>query len=121
MNKSYQLKKVRNSSYEYICFSTDYSRMEEYLNDVELDLRKKSASGTVLFDLLLSNGISSTRYLSIFFNGNEFDIQTIKVVSVTDELKDSSLKFYASKNDLLQYSVLTKTQQYLIKHKLIVW
>ncbi len=119
MSKSYRLKKISDREFEYIIFSVDYSRIEDYLSELSQELSGKMRSGAVVFDLLLSNGLSSDRYVSAYFDGRIFHRNTIKPVdSVDDKIKKLSSNFYLRKPEILENGILTRAQKFLLKRQL---
>ena len=121
MNKLYNIKKISNTDFQYIIFSVDYHRVEDYISELSNELSRKSCKGMVIFDLLLSNGLNSDRYLKVLFDGNHFLFQTMETIDRVDkEIEKISTKFYKCKIEYLENSVLTRTQKFLIKKQLTI-
>jgi hypothetical protein len=118
LEKAFEIGSLNKRKKQAIVYSTNYLRMEEYMNEVALFLKEKSFRGKVIFDLLLSNGNSFNRFIEVFFNGDNFDSKTIKVINnIDDNIINKSLDFYNSHLSLLENSVLSKAQKFLIKKK----
>ena len=121
MNKQYNLKKISDPECQYIIFSVDYHRIEDYISDLSKELSRKSYSGTVMFDLLLSNGMNSDRYVKASFDGSKFLLKTMVTVDNVDErIRTLSLKFYQKKPEYLENSILSRAQKFLIRRKLAI-
>ncbi|WP_027716484.1 type II toxin-antitoxin system RnlB family antitoxin [Desulfuromonas sp. TF] len=119
MSKAYNLKKISDPECKYIVFSIDYHRIEDYITDLAKELTSKSFSGLVIFDLLLSNGLSSDRYVKAHFDGNKFLLQTMQPLDkVDDKIVKLSSNFYIKKPEYLERSILSRTQKFLIRREL---
>ena len=57
------------SDYNYVVLATSYINPIDELENIEEELKAKEYSGKVLFDLLLCNGMNSSRFVEIKFNG----------------------------------------------------
>jgi hypothetical protein len=119
MKNQYQLTAFNGEPYQYVSFSVDYSRPEEYLSDVAKELARKKFEGYVLFDLLLCNGLNSQRYVKSYFDGNTFQRDSFVTLSdkeLDDSVKQFTFKFYSSKNELLENNnMLSKAQKFLVR------
>ncbi len=116
MSKKYRIRKLDLPVYGYIVCSVDYSRPDEYLQEVERDLAKREYSGAVLFDLMLCNGLGSNRFVSMPFDGNDFDGRGVTTLPTVDnKVMKRQMEFYRNHPALLSQSVLTRAQQYQIK------
>ncbi len=117
--KKYKLETVNGNKFKYVSFSVDYSRPEEYLADIERELSRKKFEGSILFDLLLCNGFNSQRYVTSYFDGKNFQLESFSELGDTDldnDIKQFTFKFYASKNELLEQSnLLSKAQKFLVR------
>ncbi|MEK5428290.1 type II toxin-antitoxin system RnlB family antitoxin [Cytobacillus sp. FSL R7-0680] len=112
--KNYEIHKL-NNEYPYIVFSTSYINPLEEIEDIEKELNSQF-QGKVLFDLLLSNGLTSNRFLEAEFDGRKFQYSSIKpVMNLDDLIKNESIHFYRENHDLLQNSVLPNAHKFLIK------
>ncbi|MCK4260793.1 MAG: type II toxin-antitoxin system RnlB family antitoxin [Halanaerobiales bacterium] len=113
--EKFALKKVCNSKYSYLILSTSYLNPLNYMNEIESCLNDKYEGG-ILFDLLLSTGNSSNRFLEGFFDGVQFDLNSFKIVKLEDEeIKRESLRFFQENIWMLDNSVLTNINKFLIK------
>lgn len=62
----------------------DSSRPDEHYEAIALDLRNRGVRGTVIFDLLLSNGAGTRRFFAFPFDGEKFDFRCIERLAVPD-------------------------------------
>jgi Antitoxin to bacterial toxin RNase LS or RnlA len=114
--KNYHIQEVNLNEYKYIVFSCSYVNPTEELNQIEQELH--GYCGKVLFDLLLSNGFNSNRYVEAIYNGKEF--VSFKVIENIDpQIKEISGHFYRSHLEYLDNSVLSNAQKFLIKRRKI--
>ncbi len=116
MNKPYHISDYFHSLKSHLVFSTSYLSLENYIVDLTQYFRKAKYKGDVIIDLLLSNGKSQNRYIQIYFDGQNFDIA--KSIKPNKELREKSLSYYANNSELLENSVLNKSQVYLIKKRI---
>jgi hypothetical protein len=118
MNKRYNLKKISGTECQYMIFSVDYHRIEDYISDLSTELSRKSYKGLVMFDLLLSNGMNQDRYVKAVFDGKKFLLQTMETVDTVDEkIKKVSSTFYQRKPEYLENSILSRAQKFLIRRQ----
>nr|WP_172635717.1 type II toxin-antitoxin system RnlB family antitoxin [Desulfobacter postgatei] len=90
----------------------------EWVEELEACLMKEEYVGNILLDLLLSNGYDRDRFYEIFFDGKKLNFQTLlNVTKVSEELKQVSGEYYSRNSEILDNSVLTKPQRFLIKKK----
>jgi hypothetical protein len=113
--KTYELQKIPDSSYPYIVLSTSYRNPLEEISTIENEL-KNNFQGRVIFDLLLSNGCSSNRFLEAEFDGKHFKYTSFKPVDCVDEIiKDIVSSFYQNNMDYVNESVLPNAYKFLVK------
>ncbi|WP_171051004.1 type II toxin-antitoxin system RnlB family antitoxin [Bacillus sp. BHET2] len=113
--KNYEIHKdYEVEGYPCVVFSTSFISPIEELEDIEGELNAQF-QGKVLFDLLLSNGVSSNRFLEAEFNGNTFDYTSFKPLNVDVKLKIKVLEFYKKHVNYLENSILPRSYQYLLK------
>jgi hypothetical protein len=77
--------------------------------------------GKILFDLLLSHGNNPDRFYEASFDGekiNEDSLRSAKSVSKT--IKKLSMGFYREQNQLLENSILSSAQKFLIKRDRLI-
>ena len=98
----YQIERV--STYTIIVFSMTYMNPISYLPTIEKDLGELDFSGKIIFDLLLSNGNSSNRFVEANVNKAKIDRRSMKVI------RDSSL----------DASFIKKTREFYKFHRSIL-
>ena len=97
MVKNYRIRKINSSEYHFIVFSLNYNNPVDSLNSIGAELTKKNYTGKIIFDLLLSNGNTSNRYIEAYFDSAKFDFRSFKVLKkVAKDIKKISLDFYLS-------------------------
>ena len=103
------------SDYKYVILATSYENPIEELENIEDELEAKEYSGKVLFDLLLCNGMNSSRFVEIKFNGECFDLSSsITIKNPNNSIKEDIHQYFKDKPALLENSVLPKAQRYII-------
>jgi len=104
-----------------VVFSISEYNPTDYISKIEQDLLQKSYSGNVVFDLLLANGNNFNRYLKAYFNGNEFNNDSYKIIDEPQhQLKKKSLDFYQKNIALLENSILSKPIKFMIKKGYVI-
>lgn len=113
MNKSYCIKKMNENN--IWIFATDISRIHDYINDLEFELKQNDIVGDILFDLLLSNGLSNS-FFCAYFDGDKFNISSFKNIKEIDfETLCFINKYHSNNLELIDKSALTKTQKFLFR------
>ena len=103
------------SDYKYVILATSYENPIDELENIEDELEAKKYSGKVLFDLLLCNGMNSSRFVEIKFNGECFDLSSsITIKNPNNSIKEDIHQYFKDKPALLENSVLPKAQRYII-------
>jgi hypothetical protein len=96
------------------------SRITEVLNDVETTIKKKKYFGTVIFDLLLSNGLNN-RFFEIPFENERFSINKIKKVEQpNNKLISKANKYYLENVNFINDAIITRIEKSNIKMSLKV-
>lgn len=108
-----------NKDYKYVVFATSYENPIDELDEIENELLEKKYSGEVLFDLLLCNGMNSSRYMEMYFDGEYFEISTSKSLNKpSDSIEKYIYEYLKERPILIERSVLPRAQQYLLKRGL---
>ena len=103
------------SDYKYVILATSYENPMDELENIEDELGAKEYSGKVLFDLLLCNGMNSSRFVEIEFNGKCFDLSSsITIKNLNNSIKEGIHQYLKDKPTLLENSVLPEAQRYII-------
>jgi hypothetical protein len=113
----YQIEKF--SDKVVIVFSTTYVNPISYLPKIEEDLRNNIFTGKVIFDLLLSNGYSSNRFIEVNINNSKIDRSSMKVIesyTIEKDFLDKTHEFYRSHPHLLENNfILLDEEKNLIR------
>lgn len=120
MLKRYELLHA-NDTYKYVVLATSYVSPLGSLPEIEELLRYEDYRGPVLFDLLMSNGFSSNRYLELIFDGNQFDRINVSIIdSIFISLKEIIYEHYYNNVDYINNSSLPEAQKYILKNGLLI-
>ncbi|ADQ45555.1 hypothetical protein Calkro_0662 [Caldicellulosiruptor kronotskyensis 2002] len=111
------IKEVYNTEYKVMVIVLDSVFLTEILDEIERELEYLKVKGNVLIDTLLFNGNNDERFISIYFDGQKFDLGSYKIVKFK---KDSSFRRITSdylrvNKEILEYSILNDFQRKLIK------
>ncbi|MFJ5717291.1 type II toxin-antitoxin system RnlB family antitoxin [Neobacillus sp. NPDC093127] len=113
--KNYEIQKLNYDDYPFVIYSTSYVNPIEDIDHIEEEL-KLLFKGKVIFDLLLSNGASSNRFVEAEFDGDKFNYNSFKALPEIDNcIAKLSSDFYRRHSDLLENSILPNAHQFLIK------
>lgn len=116
--KNYEIQKLNTiEDYSYVIYSTSHVNPVKELKNIAEDLKSHfKVKGKVLFDLLLSNGVSSNRFMEAEFDGIAFNRTSFKTLqSVNKVIKEESSEFYQKNLEFVENSVLPNAHQFLIK------
>ena len=121
MNIYYKIFETKLKSYTHIIFSLSYINPIDQKEAIEEDLKKKRVKGEILFDLLLSHGNNPDRFYEAYFDGEKINKNGLRTVkSIPKTIKKISLEFYHKQGQILECSVLSKAQKFLIKRKQLI-
>lgn len=110
--KNYKINYLNDNT--AIVFSINYISPTNQLDRITEEFNKNNFKGTVIFDLLLNNRYGSQRLFEGSFDSKFKEFKDISI-SLESSLITILNKFYADNIDLLEYSVLSETEKYLIK------
>lgn len=83
---------------------TNLDRLISYLQAIKF-------SGSVVFDLLYTNGLAYNRFVEINFDGTAFDRQSLNIIEHIDyNLKNEQDNFFRSAPDILVGTVLSEAE-----------
>jgi len=114
---NYHLRLIKK---EMVISSTCYLSPLQELLELSGVLKEKQYFGEVLFDLLCVNGNTQNRFISMFFNGENFDYKSTKLpVNLSKSIMSSQDAFYQKHSTFIINSVLSTTEQkgYIIPKK----
>ena len=107
MSKPYSLSPLELGPYAYISFSLTSERLDDYYSDLEVELKRLDVKGKILLDLLSSNGVNTQRFVSIYFNGSKFNLESLEnITNVGEAIETRSYSFY--KNHIVQFALYCK-------------
>lgn len=117
------------NNYELIAFqsdqrklvlSTSYASPLSSVFIISDELAKQNYKGEVLFDLLLSNGFTPNRFLSMQFDGTKLLPQTTKKIEgIPEKLLKEIYAFYYEHTEYVEQSSLPDVQKHLLKNNKI--
>ncbi len=98
--KLFEISELQNGNYRFAIFATCGINPLSEICEIEKDLEKFKSSFNVLFDLFLSNGNSSNRFISAYFDGTHLCQQSFKLVkSLPNNFKKVANTFYKSQKE----------------------
>lgn len=114
--KEFQLL-LTNLEYEYILVGTSFRHPLHFVNDAKKFLQENNFQGFVLIDALTSKGFASNRFMTVYFNGEKFDVINSEVTTdVSKELSDLLYEFYRDNYSLIENNqILSKPQKFLLR------
>ncbi|MCP1136296.1 type II toxin-antitoxin system RnlB family antitoxin [Paenibacillus polysaccharolyticus] len=120
----FELQKINQPSvYSFLILSTSYFNPLDDLDQLEEELRVSLGEnflGKILFDLLLTNGNSSNRFIEATFEGNAFDQSSFKVPSNVDlKIKKLSSSYYSNNELFINSVVVSDSFKFLLKKGLV--
>lgn len=119
VKNKYILQKIENNEFGFLALSIDYSRLDEYIYDIEKELKINKYKGKVVFDLLANNGIND-RFYFCFFDGKKIVLNTLSAINeLNSDIEKISSNFYLSHFDIISNSYISKQSKFIIKKKLL--
>lgn len=115
-SKNFALYDSPDERHVFVCFSLDSTRPENYLEQLESELQKRSRPGLVLLDLFASNGASSRRFFEVSFDGKTLQWLNARIAK-SDDINSATLdycrRFYSKrKTDMQRRGILSKPSLY---------
>ena len=110
---NYKIVEINNENYKAIIFAQSYETPLLYLDEISSELKEHGMSNcNIVFDMLLSSGNTSQRYVEAMFDGEQFIKTTIKHIPIDKKntLRTISLNFFKSNSSILQSSILNSLQ-----------
>lgn len=110
---NYKILKINNENYKAIIFAQSYETPLLYLDEISSELKDLGISDcNIVFDMLLSSGNTSQRYVEAMFDGEQFIKTTIQHIPIDkkNSLRTISLNFFKSNSSILQSSILNSLQ-----------
>ena len=112
--KNYEIISVANRHVRWIVIATSYISPISRLDDLARDIHQ--ASGVVLFDLILINGLEDNRYISAELKDGSFVRKSFKKEKVvSDDLRDISRTYFKEHPDTVDEGTISRTLKQRIK------
>lgn len=85
-------------------------RDDKFINE---KLKKLSYIGEVYIDMLLTKGASSSRFIECFFNGNNFETHSARIIDIDSNkhFKDIEKEFCSKYSALIENSILSYSEK----------
>ncbi|CEQ21547.1 Uncharacterised protein [[Clostridium] sordellii] len=119
----YKILEINDENYKAIVFAQSYETPLLYLDEISLKLKKQGVYNcNIVFDMLLSMGNTSERYVEATFDGEKILENTIKHIDIDkkNNLRKLSLDFFKSNNDILKNSILNSLQIKMINKGIVI-
>jgi len=96
---------IKRGNYMFVQ-SVNYNNPINNLNEVASELIKSNFEGNVIFDLLLANGNSSTRFLKSNFVNRKFEMTSFQKTIISQSTRKEIIIYYKIHKSYLRDSVL---------------
>lgn len=113
--KRFEIRQKLDDKGTCVIFSVNYRSPLEFIEEIEQELRSTPLCQKVVFDLLLSNGMTSNRYFEASFNGKKLE-NIRKCTAVDNDIKEVSHHFYQQNSSLLNNGILVNQQKFIIRN-----
>lgn len=118
--KRYQLLNLKCDT-RIVVIATSYVSPLTEIYSIAHELKSINYKGEIIFDLVLSNGFASNRFLKMSFNGEQLDVKNVEILSklksgILDEL---SLFFYHNPQ-YVRASSLSESQKEVLLDKFLL-
>ncbi len=120
--KTYYIVETNNNEANYKCLiiATSYVcplDSFEQKKQLENELQERNLQGSVLFDLLLCNGLAHNRFVAFDFKDNSLDTFNDTVVTNVDDMyKEISCRYFRENPLILEKGILPEAQMFLLKN-----
>lgn len=89
--------------------SINYNNPINDLNEISKKLACTNYEGEVVFDLLLTNGNSSGRFLISVFINRKFEMRSFKKTIISKNIRKEIIIYYKNNQNFLSNSILSRT------------
>lgn len=104
-----------------VVIATSYVSPLSEVYSIGSELKSTGYIGEILFDLVLSNGFSSNRFLKTNFDGEQLNIGKVEVVSKLEgNILDEVYVFFYQNPQYVKASSLPEPQKYVLLNKVLV-
>lgn len=100
-----------------VVFPTSYAELADLISDVEKELSLSSVyfQVVVVFDLLLTHGLSSSRFIGIPYVNLKLDVSNAVVLMERSDIVDISWMFYGKRKMLIDNMPLSRVEKFKIR------
>ncbi|MCW4359529.1 type II toxin-antitoxin system RnlB family antitoxin [Bacillus altitudinis] len=118
--KRYHILDLKSDSRKVV-IATSYVSPLSQVYAIAHELKSNGYKGEVIFDLLLSNGFSSNRFLKTDFDGEQLNIGKIEVLSkLKNDILDQLYVFFYEHPQYVKASSLPEPQKYVLLNRALV-
>lgn len=118
--KRYDTLNLKSDSRMAIVATSYVSPLSE-ISFIGHELKSIGYKGEVIFDLVLSNGFSSNRFLKANFDGENIDVNKIEVLpALKCDVLDELHTFFYEHPQYVNASSLPEPQKYILLNKVLV-
>lgn len=118
--KRYHIINLDSDSRKVVVATSYVSPLSE-IASISDELREISYKGDVIFDLLLSNGFSSNRFLRISFNGEILEHSGIEILTQMESNILNEIYTFLSENPhYIKASSLPEPQKYALLNNVLI-
>lgn len=118
--KRYQILELKSDSRKVVV-ATSYVSPLSQLYAIAYELKSKGYKGEVIFDLVLSNGFASNRFLKTDFDGEHLNIGKIEVLAkLKSSILDELYTFFYEHPQYVKASSLPEPQKYVLLNRVLV-
>ncbi|WP_017756795.1 type II toxin-antitoxin system RnlB family antitoxin [Calidifontibacillus oryziterrae] len=118
--KRYHILDLKSDTRKVVIATSYVSPLSE-IYAISYELKSMNYKGEVIFDLVLSNGFSSNRFLKTNFDGEKLNIGEIKVLtSLKSNILDEIYVFFSENPQYVLASSLPEPQKYVLLNKNLV-
>ncbi|MCR1834290.1 type II toxin-antitoxin system RnlB family antitoxin [Oceanobacillus caeni] len=117
--KRYHILDLKSDSCKVVV-ATSYVSPLSQVYAIALELKSIGYQGDVIFDLVLSNGFSSNRFLRTDFDGEQLNISKIEVLpKLKSNILDELYVFFYEHPQYVKASSLPEPQKYVLLNKVL--
>lgn len=118
--KRYHILDLYSDSRKVVMATSYVSPLSEVFS-ISDELREINYKGEVIFELVLSNGFSSNRFLRTSFNGEELDIAGIEVLTqIKQNILNEIYTFLSENPQYIKASSLPEPQKYALLNNVLL-
>lgn len=119
----FKIVSLEQQPYDAVIFSVSYDSPLAYLNEVADEIRKNHfKNAKILFDVLLSIGNTTERFIEATFDGEQFNLNSFRVIQIkkNNQIRKYCADFFHENSNLLEHSILTPIQKELLKKGAVI-